>query len=341
MQWLDAKEAGCRWVDEVASGISGFQGSTFHGSITWAEPDTLLDRWSDVGILVVADPGSASVASSKQLHDGVLLDIALLSPDEVRTPEQILSRYDLAGSFRTSSIIRDPSGQLTELQQGVERDFVNREWIEWRCADAMNRVRRHLTNAALATACHDQVTYSVFAAGVTTHVLLTAGLRNPTIRRRFAAVRELLEERDMLDIHDQLLAMWGYDSLSREQIEGHFAALTEVFDVASTIDRPDLYFNSDISDIARPVAIDGTRALIDQGLHREAVFWIVETWSRCLQMPPIGSRQHEWEHGFQTLLSDLGIDSTGDLQERNREIMGALPWIDGVSRQIIGAPGGP
>ena len=35
-----------------------------------------------------------------------------------------------------------------------------------------------------------------------------------------------------------------------------------------------------ITPAARPIAIDGSRELIEAGAHREAVFWIVATFAR-------------------------------------------------------------
>jgi hypothetical protein len=54
-----------------------------------------------------------------------------------------------------------------------------------------------------------------------------------------------------------------------------------VFDTAKAVIKTPFSFASDISDAAGPIAIDGSRELIERGLHREAVFWIVVTYSRC------------------------------------------------------------
>lgn len=49
----------------------------------------------------------------------------------------------------------------------------------------------------------------VFPTGIMTHVLLVAGLRNPTVRRRYEAARDLLADHDGLDLHDRLLELLG------------------------------------------------------------------------------------------------------------------------------------
>ena len=45
----------------------------------------------------------------------------------------------------------------------------------------------------------------VFPTGIMTHVLLVAGLRNPTVRRRYETTRDLLAEHNRLDLHERLL----------------------------------------------------------------------------------------------------------------------------------------
>jgi hypothetical protein len=50
------------------------------------------------------------------------------------------------------------------------------------------------------------------------------------------------------------------------------------------VDGAPFFFASDISYIARPISIGGSRELIERGYHREAVFWMVATYSRCQKM---------------------------------------------------------
>ncbi|MGI5271259.1 hypothetical protein ACQEUU_19035 [Nonomuraea sp. CA-218870] len=122
----------------------------------------------------------------------------------------------------------------------------------------------------------------LFGTGVTAHALLVAGLRNPTVRRRYVAAGELLAARGLADRHEHLLGLLGCAAMTRQRVLRHLRGLEALFDTAARVDAPGYAFDSDITVTARPVAIDGTRALIDAGLHREAVFWLVATYARCL-----------------------------------------------------------
>ncbi|MDF2744788.1 MAG: hypothetical protein K0S88_6166, partial [Actinomycetia bacterium] len=128
----------------------------------------------------------------------------------------------------------------------------------------------------------------LFPTGVTTHVLLTAGLRNPTVRLRYLAARTLL-------------TLLGCAELPRERVERHLTAMTAAFDTAA--------------------AVDGSRDLVGRGHHREAVFWIAATYARCLAIlasdAPAAAPGHT--PGFVELLGDLGIASPADLGRRAGE----------------------
>jgi len=184
---------------------------------------------------------------------------------------------------------------------------------------------------------HDQVTVTVFAAGVTTHVLLVAGLRNPTVRRRYAAVRQLLVDYYRLDFHERLLALLGCADMDRQQVEHHLDAVTEAFDAAKAAFKTPYRFGSDIADAARPISIDGSRELVEQGLHREAVFWIAATFSRCRAIIAVDAPDllPRVDVSYAALLADLGISSFEDHRRRGNEIEAFLPQVRQVAEEIL------
>jgi hypothetical protein len=276
-----AKEVARQWVIEEAALAPGFGGAFYHGSATWLADDADLPATSDLDVMVVLDTPDPPDKPGKFVYRDVLLEVSYLPSDRLRSPDLILGKYQLAGSFRTASVIADPSGRLREVQAAVAKDFAKRRWVRTRCEDARDNVLRHLRSWRESEPLHDQVPAWLFATGVTTHVLLVAGLRNPTVRTRYLAARELLADYDRLDSYETLLELLGCVHLSREQGERHLAALADAFDAAKAVITTPFSFASDISDVARPIAIDGSRELIARGDHREAVFWIVATSCRC------------------------------------------------------------
>jgi hypothetical protein len=347
----EAKDVARQWVEDQAASLPGFRGAYLAGSINWIPDDADLARTSDVDVMVVLDDvADPSAKPGKLLHRGIILDVTHLSAERFHQAEEILSDFQLASGFRVPSVIADPSGHLTRLQTEVSREFARREWVRKRCENARKHALRYLgalhqprpawpTPRPEVPQFHDQVTVWLFGTSMTTQVLLLAGLRNPTVRRRYVDVRELLAEYGHSDFYETLLDMLGCADLSQERTRQHLVALAEAFDAAKTVIKTPFFFASDISDAARPIAIDGSRELIEQGLHREAVFWIVATYSRCQGVffrdaPEAHAR---FDPSYRELLAGLGIASLSDLERRTRQVEELLPAVWDVAEAIMAA----
>jgi hypothetical protein len=123
-------------------------------------------------------------------------------------------------------------------------------------------------------------------------------------------------------------------------VADHLRALTTVFDVAKEKVQTPFFFASDISDLARPIAIDGSRELIEAGLHREAIFWIVATYARCLKILHHDAPAELYAKclpGFHHLVGDLGIQSPSDLQQRGEAVRAFLPPLWQMTEAILAA----
>src|SRR5262249_10053074 len=153
-------------------------------------------------------------------------------------------------------------------------DYARRSWVRRRCAHARDRVVAHIRSINERSAVHEYVTACLFAAGITTHILLTAGLKNPTVRSRYTAVRALLENYARAEFQESLLALLGSARMTSQQVAQHLASLANVYDAAKRVIRTPFSFASDLSDLSRPIAIDASVDLIERGFHREAMFWI-------------------------------------------------------------------
>jgi hypothetical protein len=340
MRVEQARETARQWVIEEASGIPGFCGAYTAGSTNWLPYDADLATTTDFDIMVVlTDPNQAS-RRGKFRYREVLLEASYLRDDQLRSPDLVLNDYHLAPSFRTTNIILDPSGHLTALRAIVCRDYAKRQWVRERCANARDRVLGCLRSINEATPLHDQVIACLFGAGITTHVLLVAGLRNPTVRARYVAVRELLADYDHVEFHEAILELLGAARMSRGRVGQHLAALTDIFDAATKAIKTPFPFASDLSDIARPIAIDGSLELIERGYHREAMFWIAVTHSRCqkvLSGDASGELPQNFSDSYRDLVGDLGIASFADVRRRCAEVERFLPRIWEAAERIMAA----
>ena len=326
----DAKRAARTWVRQVAARFAGFQGAFLHGSILEMADDQPFPPSSDVDVGVVFATGTGPAKIGKTLCDGVLVDGAAFAADRLATAEQLLADYRLGPSFRRDGILADPDGHLGRVQSRVAREFTARRWVLARCDDAVNNCRKYVDSLDPSTAHPTQALCWLFAEGCLAHVLLAAGLRNPTVRRRYAAVGALLASTGRLALHDELLAMLGCESMSRSRVAHHLDQMTAAFDRAAAVIRSEFPFAADVTEAARPVAVGGSLELIARAEHREAVFWIAVTYARCLTVlatdgAPDAADDHE--PGFRCLMSDLGVDSYEAMRRRAAEIEAFLPEL--------------
>lgn len=335
----EAKALARQWVLHEGEKLPGFAGAFYHGSTNWLVDDAVLPATSDLDIMLVfADPPPTKLG--KFVYNGVILEVSYLASSELASPEAVLSTSHLAGSFQGPSIIADPTGELTLLHQAVSQNYAKKEWVIKRCANADAKIRRNLASIHKADPFQDQVMAWLFGTGVTTHVLLSAGLENPTVRRRYLAVRTLLATYGRLDFYEELLRLLGCRTLRPQQVAGHLAALTAAFDAAKTTIKTPFPFAADLTDLARPVAIDGSRELIEQGNHREAIFWIIATYARCQQVfaqDGTPAQLAEFTPSFQALLADLGIACHADLRQRSDQVIAFLPRLWAMAEAIIAA----
>ena len=235
----------------------------------------------------------------------------------------------------------DPTGQLAQLANVVSQNFAKRRWVRARCADVRRKIQDGLQSRPNTVIFPERVMGWLFGMGKLAHLPLVAGLENPTVRKRYAAVRDLLAAYRGLDVYEQLLTVGGFAAITRQQAERHLDALIPAFDACCALDRKlPVMWVSDLSAAARPLAIDGSRALIESGDHHAALFWIAVTYARCMVVfhydaaPEIAGT---FELGFRALLADLGIVTVRDIQAAHACALDALPLVWDVAEDIMRA----
>lgn len=338
----EAKLAAKEWVRREGNRLPDMMGAFLAGSVTTL-PDSLpLPASSDVDITVVlANPPARKLGKFR--YWDALLEVSFDSPARYWSAESVLGDPHLAGGVRAMQILADPAGDLGRLKSEVVKEYACRRWVQQRCLAATNTAVGRLESPEETAPLHDRVTAWLFGTSLTALVLLLAGLRAPTVRRRYAEVRKLLCESDSLDFHEELLALLGCAEWSRRQTEWHLNAVAKAFEGAKCLAKGDFPFAGDISEAARPVAIDGSRELIEQGLHREAVFWIVATYSRCQWIFRYNASKLEGDlylQGYLSMLEDLGIRSNADLEARCSQVLAFMPRLTGMADAVMDATPG-
>ncbi len=339
----DARAAARDWVTRHAGGVAGFVGAYVSGSTVGLPDSAELAPTSDLDVIVVTKAPTGATKPGRRVYRRALLEISYQDWTELGSAERVLGSYRLAGSFRVDTIIADPSGRLARLQLEVAAGFAERHWIQRRCADARRTIEQRLAAIDPAEPLHQQVTRWLFGTGGTAHLPLVAALRNPTVRRRYLAARDVLTGYGHGDRYPELLQLLGCAHWPADQTGYHLAELGRTFDATAAVSTTPFFFSSDLTAVARPIAIDGSRELIEQGNHREAVFWIVATFARCHSVLAVDAPDLHREHmpAFRAVLADLGIGAPGglgapgDLGRRAEAVRGVLPELDRLAEQIL------
>lgn len=131
----------------------------------------------------------------------------------------------------------------------------------------------------------------------------------------------------------------GCARLSAARTGHHLDELARTFDAAAEVARTPFFFSGDITAGARPVAIDGSRYLVERGDHREAVFWIIATFARCHTVLAADAPELHQARlpAFRDAVADLGVTSTDDLLRRGERVIAFLPELRRTAEKILSA----
>lgn len=334
----NAKRLATQWVLETALCHPSFLGAYFSGSTVGMADSDELSPFSDVDVVLVMDIPQAPLKLGKFTYHGAMLEITTFAWHEISNAQEVLTHYHLAGSFRMDTIICDPTGCLHALQAEVATHFAEPSWVRRRCENVRQKIMQGLTYVNPKASYADKVNAWLFPTAITAHLILVAALRNPTVRLRYVRSAEVLRAAGHGDFHMEMLNLLGCTHLSPQRVHAHVDALELCFDAAVAAAKTLFPFSSDISHAARPIAIDASRTLIDNGLHHEAIFWIGATFARChtilAEDAPIEVQQ-SFMPAFVAFMADLGISCEEDFIRRKEATLQFLPKIWDVAEDII------
>ena len=332
-----AREMAQEWTDKNAQQIPGCLGVVLHGSINWMDDEEVLAASSDLDLLLVMEPGISLPHRQKFRYRRLMLELSPIPLSDLQPPDTVLRTHYLAGSFFGETVLWDASGYLQELQNIVTVHYPERRWVEQRCQSVTAKIRAGFP-ADPQWPLHRILTAWMFAAGLCSHVILVAGLGNPTVRRRLAASQLLLQRLDRLDIQEELLGLFHAGELTPTQIAQHTKNLSRLFAEAIPLVHDGYPFAADITPSGRDIAITGTQEMVQQGLHRETVFWLGASLARCLQVVTEQGTLPQRQQGValaNDFLSDLGVNTESALRQAHTSVLEALPRIEQHGQWIM------
>jgi hypothetical protein len=220
-------------------------------------------------------------------------------------------------------VLADPTGRLADLEARIAPTYATPPAVAARAADVRTTMRARLGALDPAAAWPELVTAWLFPTSLAAVLAQVAAGSTPTVRLRYLRARDVLGPAD----RSRLLRWLGCERVAAATVRRHLDALADRFDEAAGLARTPFPFAADLQPAARPAAVEGTRALVDAGHHREAVFWTVATAARCQQVlaaeAPALARARD--PAFRALVADLtGLVAPGDVLVRRDDVLASI-----------------
>ncbi len=336
-----ARAAAEDWVARHVVAEPWFRGAYLAGSTADRPAASVQPPWSDVDVTVVVAGAIAPPKPGKIRHQGALLDVTYLPEELLADAERVAATHYLAPSFAGDGVLFDPTGLLGRLRAAIAPTYADA--VRVRVADVFTAIRMRLAALDPAASWPQQVMAWLFPAGLVSVAVLVAAGRRPTVRLRYQRARDVLRDAGRPDLHLRMLDLLGCADVDAAVVARHLDRLAEVFDEAAAVGRTPFFFSSDISAEARPIAIDGSRALVASGDHREAVFWIIATFARCQQILDADAspeRSRAGERAFRSALAELtGVHGPDHLRARAAATLAFLPELEDATATIAGLAG--
>lgn len=334
----EARLQAARWVREHSAG-PGVVGAVFSGSTLGAAPEAELGADSDVDVILVT-AGDAPAKLGPVDVDGLRLDVSFLSASETRDHDAVARSFFLAPSFAQDAIIVDDDDHLRAVHEHVRRVFADPAVVRDRYADVLHRMDGRLAAVERAGSWPERLLLWLFAASLPTQVLLVAGLRNPTVRLRYRAVRTLLDDRGLADHYPELLDQLGAGALDPRTVRAQLAPLAAVLDAAELAAGTSATA-ADVGPVARAVAVTGSERMIVSGDHREAVFWLAVSLLRgqvVLETSAPGVAEQHRREVLDAVATLTGLRTADDLVRRTAVLGRARAALVDTAEELVSTP---
>jgi hypothetical protein len=106
-------------------------------------PDSILPRYSDVDVVVVAS-SDGPPKLGKFRYEDALLDVSYLPWNQLAHLYGVAGAYQLAPSFSSNQVIVDPTGHLDKLYRAISAGFAHPEAVRRRCESAIAKLESGL-----------------------------------------------------------------------------------------------------------------------------------------------------------------------------------------------------
>jgi hypothetical protein len=331
-------EQASMWVEREGRQIPGFRGAHLMGSILAMAPDTPFPSCRDVDFNIVVDDEMYVTATHDIAYSGLMLEYSTVSIARYCSAEDVLANPELAANLAVDGILADPHGILAPLHQAVAAQYAQPRWVRARCEYEQQVVVQALEGLRRAATPGEALWFLSNIALFLSGLLAEASLWPPTHRRCLVVLRDVLHAAGRRDLHEATLQLLGWAHLRRQDVEGYLRDCALAFDCAVAVTRTPVPFQVKFQPHIRPYIIDGAQEMIDQGYHREAMFWIsgfLLFANAAIQADAPAAEKPDFQASLDRLLTEMGLNGSGDGAARAREAEVLVEAIAAVAHALV------
>jgi hypothetical protein len=306
------------WVAAHGTQIPGFRGAHLMGSVLSMPHDAVFPTYRDVDFNIVCE-GSHDTQTHNVPYKGLMLEYSVVNLERYRSAEEVLANPELACNLAIGGLLADPLGLLAPLQRAVADQYGLPRWVQARCAYEKQIVHQALDNLGQAGTPFEALlplgTLGLFLSGL----LAEASLQPPTHRRCLVVMRDVLHSQGCVALYETVLNVIGYGQLSRYHVDGYLDACAAAFDCAAAVTRTPVMFQFKFQPHIRPCIVEGAREMVDQGYHREAMFWIggfLMFANAAIQADAPAQERSVFQSSLDRLIADMGLRTSADVAAR-------------------------
>jgi len=305
------------WVEAEACNLPNFAGAYLWAGITALPPDASFALYRDVDVVVVLSK-DAPEEESEVLYRGLSIEIIWKNLDEHADVEAILANPSAGPNMAATQILADPTGILLPLQQAVAERFAQRPWIAARCAKEKERAEAALAEMEQAATSAERLDSTrEFLMGLS-GLLAVAGLQRPTTRRTLALLGELLDAQGRTDLQERALVVQGSAAMRPADVLALIDLMMEAYDRAVVVYQTPIPYGFSLREHLRPYYVQGALEMVEEGRHREAVFWvtILDIIFTVLENDAPAAEKAHFAAQCRAMYAALGMESAAGWTER-------------------------
>ena len=355
MKVSQAKEIARQWVMRRITELPNVTHAFFHGSIMTRDDNADSPATSDVDIRIVVEQEvppmfitlTGEFAHKYHLVQDVILDVIYMSLDQfTRLSSNILGEI-IAVSFRRPNAIYDPEGQLDKIHRKVVNHYQDEEWVRQRFRKAQEIAHSWFNQAVNSKlSIHgwpskriENISWLYMGATpAVSQIPCVANLRGITLHTCLVKSQHTLSQYGYDDAYHNILEILGLDKVTYAEVEEYLQDLLAVLKYARSIHKTRYYGDHNLHKTHEPIVIDGSRHLIQTGLHREAMFNIVgmRNWiQNAIENDGGEPEKTRFRIAYDQMLASLGIMHDQDISARTSELRQYIPTLMTVANSII------